>query len=91
MTHQMMHHMMGEMMGGHGTGLVLVMAILGLFALVGLATTVVWVVRLVRGGTGRFRVRERAGTPLETLGHRYAAGGLSREEFERLKRESAEA
>ncbi len=88
---------MAQMMGGAwGIGMVLMMALAGLLWLLVLALLVaglVWLVRVVwdRGGESRqLPTRAGAEAPLDILRRRYAAGELSREEFERMKRELAE-
>jgi putative membrane protein len=83
-----MDHMMG---GGWGIAMMLGMGLLWLLLLAAIVAGVVWVARRVWDRAGETR-RTRAGndTPLDTLRRRYAAGELSRDEFERMRRELAE-
>jgi putative membrane protein len=85
--------MMDHMMGGWGVGMMLVMGVLWLLVLALVVAGLVWVARAVwHGGTpGRRDGSRVAGdAPVDILRRRYAAGELSREEFERMKRELAE-
>ncbi|HWP34630.1 MAG TPA: SHOCT domain-containing protein [Thermodesulfobacteriota bacterium] len=85
----------GEWLFGVG-GMLFMMGVAALLWLALLAATVavvVWVARVVweRAGAVRRPERGAAGeTPLEILKRRYAAGELSPEEFERMKRHLAE-
>ncbi len=85
----MMDNMMG---GGWGAGTMLVMGLLWLLLLVAIVALVVWVARTVwRAGPPAPRGPSAgAEAPMDTLRRRYAAGELSHEEFERMKREVAE-
>ena len=85
----MMHDMMG---GSWGTGMMLGMALLWLLLLVAVVALVVWVARTVwRAGPSAPRGPSAgAEAPMEILRRRYAAGELSREDFERMRREVAE-
>jgi putative membrane protein len=86
--------MMDDMMGGTwGWGMMLGMSLLWVLLLVAFVALVVWVARAVwQGGSVARRDASRTGieTPVDILRRRYAAGELSREEFERMKRELAE-
>jgi putative membrane protein len=83
-----MDHMMG---GGWGIAMMLGMGLLWLLLLAAIVAGVVWAARRVWDRAGETR-RTRAGndTSLDILRRRYAAGELSRDEFERMRRELAE-
>lgn len=83
----MMDHMMG---GGWGIGMMLGMGLLWLLLLVAIVAGLAWVARRVwdrAGETGR--TRAGSDTPLDILRRRYAAGEISHDEFERMRREQA--
>jgi putative membrane protein len=85
-----MQHMME---GGCGPGMMLMLGVMGLGTLLVLAAVVAGVVWMVRTAASRRRDRPRdpqassGATPLDVLRRRYAAGEVSREEFERMRQE----
>ncbi len=81
-----MHDMMG---GGWGVGM-LAVGLVWLLVLAALVVGLVWLVRAASGGNSRGPLppaRHEGEHPHDVLRRRYAAGELSREEFERMKRE----
>jgi putative membrane protein len=79
--------------GGWGAGMMLVMGLLWLLVLAALVAGIVWLARVVwdrSGSDGRDRGRPGGDTPLDILRRRYAAGEISHDEFERMKRELSE-
>jgi putative membrane protein len=80
---------MPMMDGAWGCGPMALMGLMGLAGLLvlgGIVAGLVWLVRRVWGGSGR--PRPAAGdSPMDILRRRYAAGELTREEFDRMRRE----
>ncbi len=92
-----MAEMMAQMMcGAWGSWWALMMGLAGLLWLLVLIAIVAAVVWLVRAGSSRgegarlLPGRPATDAPLDILRRRYAAGELSRDEFDRMKRELAE-
>ncbi len=81
----MMGGMMGDGMGGGmmGSGMMGLMLLVGLFVIVGLALLVVWA---MRQGTGRGARRDvgHGDEALSTLQRRYAAGEITREQYQQM-------
>lgn len=74
----------GCMFGPWGWGMMIFMMLFWVALVAGLIILIVWAVRQF-GGTGRIREN-----PLDILDARYARGEISREEYERTKREISE-
>lgn len=68
--------------GGWGLTMMLIMSMFWLIVLGGIIWFLVWAIRrMSAGGTPQQE------TPIDILNRRYAQGEISREEFERMKRE----
>ena len=74
----------GCMFGPWGWAMMAVMTLFWLAFLVGIVLLIVWAVRQV-GPAGRTTER-----PLDILARRYARGEITREEYERMRRELSE-
>lgn len=81
--------MMGPMMGPHGFGTGWWWVGGWLMMLVFWALVVVGIVVLIRSVAGTPAHRGSSETPLEILRRRYAAGELTKEQFEQMKRDVA--
>lgn len=74
------------MMGGYG----IVGALLGVFFLVLVIGGGVWLVQYLARGSSSGPALPRSETPLEILKRRYAAGEITKDQFDTMKRDVAE-